>query len=441
MKDLLINNFCRVSAIPRQSGNEEKIANFFVDVAKRNNLYYYKDQNNNVLIKKKGCINCEPIALQAHLDMVCIKEISSKHNFQKDGIEVIIKGDEVTARDTSLGADQGVGLSMILSILEDNSLKHPNLEIILTSEEETTFNGAVTFPYSKVESRRMINLDNSKDDTIFVGADGDFCNEYTFKGNLIKVNYPSYKIVISGFQGGNSGDNADISQNNAITTIAQLLKNKDILLKSINGGLSENDIATTCEVVLNTNLDVYKIFEPYEVKIEKIGNDLCFSKEDTKQIINQILALKSGYIIQNSVSANLGLIKTNNDEVKIYYVIRSSNEKELDEINTKCKSLNNKFQCQEIYSDSIWKEDKSSKLLEIYREVYFSEYKSYPKEEICRGSIECSAIKKRIDSLDIISIGSNMENIHTAKEKTYISSWIKIYKLLLQTLESFDVKR
>lgn len=105
MKDLLINNFYRIAAIPRQSGNEEKIANFFVDVAKKNGLYYYKDENNNVLIKKKGCINCEPIALQAHLDMVCVKETSSKHNFQEDGIDVIITGDEVTAKDTSLGAD------------------------------------------------------------------------------------------------------------------------------------------------------------------------------------------------------------------------------------------------------------------------------------------------------------------------------------------------
>lgn len=436
MKNLLINNFYRISSIPRQSGNEEKIANFFVDIAKKNNLYYYKDENNNVLIKKKGCISSKPIALQAHLDMVCVKELNSKHDFQKNGIEVIIDGDEVTAKDTSLGADQGVGLSIILSILEDNSLKHPNLEIILTTEEETTFNGAVTFPYSKVESRRIINLDNSKDSSIFIGADGDICNKYTFKGNLVEVDYPSYKIVITGFQGGNSGDNVNLSQNNAINTMAKILNNKDILLNSINGGLSENDIATTCEVILNTNLDVYKMFEKYEVKIEKIKNDLCFSKDDTNKIINQILTLKSGYISKNSASANLGLIKTCNDEISIYYVIRSSSEEELTQINEKCKTLNDEFKCQEIYRDSIWKEDKSSELLKIYKNVYFSEYKSYPKEEINRGSIECAAIKNRIDSLDIISIGSNMDNIHTTKEKTYISSWIKIYKLLLKTLEN-----
>ena len=436
MKDLLINNFYRIAAIPRQSGNEEKIANFFVDVAKKNGLYYYKDENNNVLIKKKGCINCEPIALQAHLDMVCVKETSSKHNFQEDGIDVIITGDEVTAKDTSLGADQGVGLSMILSILEDNSLKHPDLEIILTTEEETTFNGAVTFPYSKVDSRRIINLDNSKDSSIFVGADGDIFNEYTFQGKLVKVDYPSYKIVITGFQGGNSGENINLSQNNAIITMAKILNDKDILLSSISGGLSENDIATTCEVILNTNLDVYKMFEKYEVTIEKIKNNLCFSHEDTRKIINQILTLKSGYITENCVSANLGLIKTSNDEIKICYLIRSSNEKALDRTNKRYKDLDNNFKCKEIYSDPIWRKDNSSELLKLYKEIYFSEYKSYPKEEMCSGSIECATIKKEIDGLDIISIGSNMENIHTTKEKTYISSWVKVYKLLLKTLEN-----
>lgn len=324
---------------------------------------------------------------------------------------------------------------MILSILEDKTLKHPNLEIILTTEEETTFNGAVTFPYSKVDSRGMINLDNSKDDTIFVGADGDICNEYTFKGNLIKADYPSYKIAISGFQGGNSGDNIDMSQRNAITVMAEILDNKDVLIKSINGGLSENDIATDCEVILNTNLDVYKMFQGFETKIEKIQNDLCFSKEYTKKIINQILTLKSGYITKDTVSANLGLIKTCNDEIKIYYLIRSSSEKALDESNRRCKNFDNDFKCKEIYRDSIWKEDKSSELLKIYKEIYFSEYKNYPKEEIGKGGIECAAIKNRINGLDIISIGSNMENIHTTKEKTYISSWVKIYKLLLKTLE------
>lgn len=122
----------------------------------------------------------------------------------------------------------------MLTIMEDNNLRHHDLEFLFTPEEETTFNGAVTFPYSQVESKRLINLDNSNDDIIFVGADGDILNEYYFKGILIENKLPSYKIKIYGFPGGNSGDNIDLSQNNAITTMAQLLEGKDILLSNIN---------------------------------------------------------------------------------------------------------------------------------------------------------------------------------------------------------------
>ena len=163
MRETLINNFLRISRIPRESGHEQKIADFFVNIAKENNLYYFKDENNNVLIKKKCNINSKPIALQAHLDMVCVKSKDSNHDFENDGIEVIIDGDKVTAKDTSLGTDQGVGLSMMLTIMEDNNLRHPDLEFLFTTEEETTFNGAVNFPYSQIESKRLINLDNSKD--------------------------------------------------------------------------------------------------------------------------------------------------------------------------------------------------------------------------------------------------------------------------------------
>lgn len=434
--DKLINNFLRISKIPRSSGNEDKIAKFFVDIAKKNNLYYFKDEYNNVLIKKKGNINSNPLALQAHLDMVCVKLKDSNHNFETDGIEVVIDNDKVTAKDTSLGADQGVGLSMMLTILEDKTLKHPDLEFLFTTEEETTFNGVVNFPYSKIESKRLINLDNSKDDCVTIGADGDICNEYCLSGNLIENNLPSYKILISDVAGGNSGDNIELSNTNAITIMARLLNNKDVFIKSINGGVSENDIATFCEVIINTDINVHEIFDGTVSKIEHIDNNQTFSREDTQNIINEILDLKCGYITDKVSSANLGLITTNKDEVKIYYIFRSIDEKEILKINNYTKTLKNNFIVNEQYNDSIWKVNYESNLLKKYKDIYFQLYSTYPKENIGHGSSECSAIKKRIDGLDIISIGANLEKYHTTEEITYISSWIKIYTLLLKLLEN-----
>lgn len=434
-KEKLITNFLRISKIPRESGHEGKLADFFVNVAKENNLYYFKDGNNNVLIKKKGIIDSKPIALQAHLDMVCVKKEDSNHDFEKDKIEVIINGDEVTAKDTSLGADQAVGLAMMLTIIEDNELRHPDLEFLFTVEEETTFKGAVTFPYSKVESKRLINLDNSKDNAILIGADGDICNEYIYNGELIENNFPSYKVLIDGFPGGNSGEDVFLSKNNAITTMANLLIDKDIFIKSIDGGISENDLATFCEVIINTNINVNDIFKEQNVKIDRIDNNMSFSKTDTQNILKEILDLKCGYISKNMSSANLGLIKTSDNKVSIYYVFRSMDKEELEIINNESKNLNNHFDVNEIYRDSIWKVDYESELLRRYKELYFNEYCEYPLEEIGHGGIECSAIKKRIEGLDVISIGSTINKYHTANEITFISSWIKTFDLLIKFLE------
>ncbi len=433
-KEKLITNFLRVSKIPRESGQEEKIADFFVNVAKENNLYYFKDENNNVLIKKKGNIDSNSIALQAHLDMVCVKNEDSNHDFKNNGIDVIIDGDKVTAKDTSLGADQGVGLAMMLTIMEDNSLKHPDIEFLFTTEEETTFNGAVTFPYSKVESKRLINLDNSKDNSIFIGADGDICNEYVFTGNLIKNDLPSYNVLVDGFPSGNSGEDVDLSEKNAITTMANLLKDKDIFIKSINGGTSENDLATFCEVVISTKLNINDIFKELKVKIAKVDNQVSFSKEDTQNIFKEIIDLKCGYISKNMASANLGIIRTSDNKVSIYYVFRSMDENELEMINNKNKNLNNNFIVSEVYTDSIWEVDYKSKLLRQYKELYFNEYSEYPLEEIGHGGIECSSIKERIDGLDVISIGSTIKKYHTINEETFISSWVKTFNLLIKFL-------
>lgn len=436
MRENLINNFLRISKIPRESGHEEKIANFFVQVAKENNLYYFKDKNNNVLIKKKGNTNSKPIALQAHLDMVCVKSKNSNHDFSCDGIEVIIDGDKVTAKDTSLGADQGVGLAMMLTIIENNNLKHPDLEFLFTAEEETTFNGAVNFPYPKVESKRLINLDNSKDNSIFVGSDGDICNEYTYNGEMIENNLPSYRVFIDKFPGGNSGEDVNLSEKNAITTMANLLIDKDIFIKSINGGTSENDLATYCEVIINTNLNVFDIFKGINSKIDSINNKISFSKEDTKNILNEILGLKCGYITENMASANLGLIRTTKNKIKIYYVFRSMDENELEMINNKSRNLNTNFTANEIYSDSIWKANYKSELLQQYKELYFQKYFEYPLEEIWHGGTECSSIKNRIDGLDTISIGATIKKYHTLEEVTFISSWIKTYQILIKLLET-----
>ena len=433
MKEKLIENFLRISSIPRMTGNEKEISNFFVEVAKKNNLEYYQDEDYNVLIKKKGNIEGTPIILQAHFDMVCVKTKDSKHDFNCEGIEVIIEGDKLTAKDTSLGADQGVGLAMMLTIIEDNTISHPDLEFLFTVEEETTFKGVVDFDYDKLNGKELINLDNSSDDTVFIGASGDIVNEYLYKLNLTEKDIPSYKVTLDGFKEGNSGENIEESKDNAIVSMARVLKDKDIYIKSITGGRFENDLASSCEVIIQTNLDINNIFNT-NVKIESIDNKSSLSLEESKDIVNEILSLESGYLSDRS-SANLGIVETTNDLIRIVYLIRSDNLEELENISNKTKELNYNFEFNNMYTDPIWNPDKDSELLKKYNKAYFNLYNEYPKQIICQGSIESASIMNRVNNLDTISIGANMNNIHSVNETTYISSWIKIYKVLLELLK------
>ena len=436
MKDVLIENFIRISRIPRMSGDEKQISDFFINIAKNNKLYYFQDENNNVLIRKKGNVNSDSIAFQAHLDMVCVKSKNSSHDFKLDGIDVIFDGDTVTAKDTSLGADQGVGLAIMLTLLEDTTLKHPDLEFLFTVEEETTFKGVETFPYDKVQSKKIINLDYCRDDSVVIGSTGDILNEYKFKSNLVKCNLPSYRITIDRFPGGNSGENIELSSNNAITTMARILEGKDIYLQSINGGTFENDLATSCEVILQTELNIDELLREQNAKIERINTNYSFSKENSKKIIDEIINLKCGYISNNNASGNIGIIKTINNEIKIYYIFRSIDENELEIINNETIKLGNNFKVDKIYTDFIWHPNSHSKLLKEYRETYHNKYNEYPKEVIGQGGTECSSIIKRLPDIDIISIGANMEKFHTINETTYISSWTKIYDLLIKLLNN-----
>lgn len=216
--------------------------------------------------------------------------------------------------------------------------------------------------------------------------------------------------------------------------MAKFLKDKEIFIKSINGGTNENDIATLCEAIINTKLDIKKLFQGTNIKIIKLKNNYTFSKKATKDIINQILSLKSGPKLKYA-SANLGYIKTINNKIKISYIFRSIEEKELASINQNTKKLNNNFKVSNIYCDSIWKIKYESELLKQYKKTYYNKYLIYPKEEICHGGSECSVMKKNLNELDIISIGSNIEKFHTTK-KTYISSWLKIYSLLIELMKN-----
>lgn len=444
--------FYKTSQIPRKSGKEKKFADFLVEFAKENNLEYYRDKSNNVLIKKHGNKeNNEPVILQAHIDMVCVKRENSNHNFDIDPIEIIKNGDVISARDTSLGADQGIGLAIMLLILESTKIKHPDLECFFTTEEETTFNGAVSFNYSKLNGKRLINLDHYKDNSIVIGCDADICNKYIFGGKLITNSIPSYKIKISNVKGGNSGIEIERSNKSAIMIMAKIIqefqKEDDVLICEISGGKSEGDIAISCECIIKSRIKNIEnkieenlLEDNIKIQVDKTQNELSFSIEDSKKIINEVINLKQGLVATKNniiISGNIGIIETIKDKVIITGILRSIEEKELQKQNMEnyLISRNNDFKVEEIYRDSAWIPNINSKLKENYKNIYYKVNGDYPTFEIAHGGLECSCIAKRMTGLDMISIGSIIEDFHTVNEKMYISSCKKTITTLLAYLE------
>lgn len=430
----LLDNFIRVAAIPRDSGKEEKIADFFVNVAKKNNLYYFKDKNNNVLIKKTGSIPGPSIGIQAHLDMVCEKTSDSNHNFNNDPINVIVNGDIVKANNTTLGADQGVGLAIMLTLIEDKELVAPNIEFIFTVEEETSFNGADTFPYYLLTTKRIINLDSCNDDVVYIGSEADIANEYIYNINYIKNDLPTYKMEITTQCGGNSGEYINESKNNAIYRAFEILSKLNVQLISVFGGKNEDDIANSCAIKFSSNENIDELLNREDCIISKSESDYAINENDSKEIINNVLLMKSGFI-DDGISANLGYINTNNNKILFNYLIRSKSDNKLDKYNNLINSKVTRFACNEMYRDDSFKIPNNSKLLLQYEKVYKDAIKKNVKKEICTGGIECAVISSKIKDLDIISIGSNVDYFHTPNERTYISSWVKIYTLLINMLK------
>ena len=259
----LIDFFKEISKIPRNSKCEEKIADYLCDFAKKRNLWYKKDKNNNVIIKRKASIGYEnknTILFQAHTDMVCVKTKESKHDFSKDPIEIIQNERILKAKDTSLGADDGIGVAILMLLLDENEIKLPNIECLFTTEEEIGMNGARSFNYSDIEAKYLINLDGEEENTAIVGCAGGVTTEYTKEVNISECKDKKvYTLEINGLYGGHSGVDIDKGRMNSNYLAANLLDDiKDIEIISWKGGTKDNAIANSTSVIFASSNDSFK---------------------------------------------------------------------------------------------------------------------------------------------------------------------------------------
>lgn len=466
----LFQFFEELTMIPRGSYNEEKVANYLVEFAKKRNLRFIKDDMNNVIIFKeasKGYENHETIMLQGHSDMVNEKNKDCLHNFDTDPLELILKDNILSANGTTLGADDGCGIAIMLAILDDKEAIHPPLECVFTVQEEVGLFGAMGLDTSVLNATRMIGLDSSNELQVTTSSSGGkrvlLNKKVTIQDNLS----PVYKLTVKGLSGGHSGGEIHKEKGNAIQLNIRLLRmllkeGIDLRIVNIDGGLKDNAIARECVCSfasdssidsIENNIDQgfkdireqYLTIEPnLVIELEVSNSEKCMSSSDSEAIINTVYLCPNGMIAKSMdienltlISLNSGTIKTFEDNVQIVYSLRSPLKGALDHLTDKIEMIS------KIYGFTLkvnseyggWAYDPQSQLRKLMKSFFKEKYNIDLKEYATHGGLESGVFKAKMPMLDIVAYGPNMYDIHSPDERLEIDSFERVYHRIKKFLE------
>ena len=463
--------FEEISKIPRASGNEKEIADYLVEFARGLNLNYFRDEHNNVLIVKeasKGRENDEPIMLQAHTDMVAEKNVSTVHNFLKDPIKLVQEGNILRADGTTLGADDGFGVAIMMAVLADNEISSPLIECLFTSSEEIGLVGASKFDYSKISSKRMVNLDSAEEDTVIIGCCGGVRTELSVPVSFKSGDYDGIKITIGGLCGGHSGEDINKNRLNSNVIMGKVIKDianvSSVGVAYIHGGDKDNAIPRECEAVVvpqDKLEECYKlaslIEESYKangivkadedsglfIKAQYVKSDKCASFEDTDKILkvlsapNAILKFRETPPILPEISRNLARVRTNENSIDVCFSSRSYHDsginESLRELDGIAKEVGGSTYHHERYPG--WASDKDSKLVTDYQNAFYKIAGKKPEPTLIHAGLECGLISGAIENFVAISVGCNVHDLHTPKETMELDSMDRVYEAIIEMLK------
>ena len=446
--------FEEIMAIPRESGKEEKIASYLINYAKENNLEYSLGKYNTVFLRKNNNSD-KTIILQAHSDMVCVS--TNKYDFDNKGIPFYIDEDYYKAKETSLGADDGIGLAIILAILQEKD-NMPNIEAMITTEEETTMLGASNFDYSKITGNTLISLDGITEADIESSSAG-MCSLTIYKKISYKEDNNIYKLLISGLAGGHSGDDIHKHRCNAIKLAFRLLNKLEYKsIVDINIGKKDNVIPSEGYIIFSSNKsleELNNILSNINIDLEEDDKDLSLTIEkyddnksidESNDIYNFINEIKDGLLETFKednfplLSANIGKISIKNDNLEIKYSIRSSDKEKEDNLLKKLKELANKYNFKIIIDSK--KPFFPFKEVSKIRKLLANSYKKlYGKDTVIKkvhACMEGGILSNNIQNLDICTIAPTIDNCHSVNERVSISSTNRVYEWLKDTLIEFN---
>ena len=461
--------FYEISQVPRGSGNERAISDFLVKFAKDRNLEVHQDKAMNVIIKKPGTAGYEKsptVIIQGHMDMVCEKDASSNHDFLKDPIKFVVKGEMLYADKTTLGGDDGIAVAYALTVLDSKDIPHPPLEVLITTEEETGMGGAMALTDEHLQGTRLLNIDSEEEGVFLVSCAGG-ANIHVFfdiKKEAAKGKF--LKITVGGLLGGHSGIEINKQRANSIKLLGRILynikQNEKINIVEISGGSKHNAIAKDAHAVIaaeNTEA-VLKIVEKMTADfkneyraVDKLltvtANETqnpsgqMFTKELTLNLIDFMASIPNGVqymsmeihgLVQTSL--NNGVLEEIDGRIKFTTSVRSSVKSALDEIvdilRIQAERCGAEFKKASEYP--AWEYSPDSPVRDAAVNVYKKLNNKEPLITAIHAGLECGLLKKTLPKVDAISFGPNLYDVHTPNEHMEIASVERVWKFLLAYL-------
>jgi len=474
---ILWNNFADLNAVPRGSKKEERVIQFMVDFGKKLNLETIVDPVGNVIIKKpafKGMENRKTIVMQGHLDMVHQKNSDTVFDFDKEGIKMKIEGDWVKAQGTTLGADNGLGVAAIMSVLASKDIKHPAIEGLFTIDEETGMTGAKGLQAGYLNGEILLNLDTEEDNEIDIGCAGGI--DITAKNSFNEVNTPinsiGFTIAVTGLNGGHSGMDIHRGLGNANKIMNRVLyEAQDTLrISEINGGSLRNAIPRESFAVIsvfNSTKDAFlkktkKVIKDIKAEFKTVDPNLEITIAEVSNpkkvmtTISQTSLLKIIYAAHNGVyrmsndmenlvetSNNLARVIVKDENIEIKCLTRSSVESGKTDLANALTATFELVGYTVTQSGSYpgWKPNVNSAILTVLSDTYENLFKSKANVVACHAGLECGILGTNYPEMDMISFGPTIQGAHSPDERANIKSSQKFWKFLLEILENIPVKK
>lgn len=470
----VLNFFSEIVRIPRESGHEEQIVAYLENFAKSRNLEFRKDRANNVVIVKEasaGFENRPTVILQGHTDMVCEKLPSSSHDFAKDPIKYVIEDGWMIARETTLGADNGIAIATALAIISDDTVSHPRLECLFTTSEETGLDGARAVKADFISGETLINLDDEDEGYFCVGCAGgnDTVGTFTYKPKKLPKGYVVTRFEIGGGLGGHSGDDIDKNRCNAVQQIARFINGAfsfKVELCSIDAGNKRNAIARGGEAVLaipsRSEEKVIDLFNRFaaDLKAEFASTDpgLYFKAEPVewkksvmdlrtaRNIVNALMALPHGVVAMSDdiegliqTSTNLASVKmAAGHKVVVGTMQRSSVNSERLFLASRVAAVFALAGAKSKMSDGYpgWKPNMNSKVKDVCVAAYRKLFGKEPVVRAIHAGLECGLFTEKFPHIDMIAFGPTLRGVHAPGEKMDLKSLERFYNVLLEVLKT-----